>query len=71
MKLATEDENVDVRKKAARALSCASRNFQPGLDAVVDHVPPHLKPKEKLDAADMSSVDSLIHPIRADAARPR
>jgi hsp70-interacting protein len=60
---------MDVRKKAVRALSCASRNFQPGLDVVVENVPSHFKPAGKLDAADMDSVDSLIHSLRADAER--
>ncbi|KAF2183941.1 Fes1-domain-containing protein [Zopfia rhizophila CBS 207.26] len=69
--LATEDLNEQVRRKAVFALSCASRNFQPGLDTVVEKVPPRFKPKEKLDAADMSSVDSLIDQLKEDAARAR
>lgn len=67
VKLATQDEDTTVRKKAIRALSCASRNFQPGLDTVVNHVPSQFKPKDKLDAADMSSVDTLIDQLRASA----
>lgn len=71
VKLATEDENQAVRKKAVRALSCATRNFQPALDAVVESVPSTFKPEGKLDAADMDSVDSLIDQLRADANRAR
>ncbi|CAI6333734.1 unnamed protein product [Periconia digitata] len=71
VKLATEDENADVRKKAVRALSAVSRNFQPALDAVVESVPSQFKPKDKLDAADMEQVDSVIDPLRADAQRVR
>ena len=71
MKLATEDDNAAVRKKAVRALSCASRNFQPGLDAVVGSVPDSFKPSSKLDAGDMDSVDVLINQLRTDADRPR
>ncbi|KAF1961307.1 putative Hsp70 nucleotide exchange factor [Byssothecium circinans] len=71
VKLATEDESVDVRKKAVRALSAVSRNYQPGLDALVDNVPSQLKPLGKLDAADMDSVDSLITRLRTDAQRSR
>ncbi|KAF2250676.1 Hsp70 nucleotide exchange factor fes1 [Trematosphaeria pertusa] len=67
VKLATEDENMEVRKKAIRALSSVSRNFQPALDAVVDHVPRHFKPDTTLDAGDMVSVDSLMDRLRADA----
>ena len=71
IKLATEDENMDVRKKAVRALSAATRNYQPGLDALVDNVPSQFKPRDKLDAADMDAVDSLIVPLRTDAQRVR
>ena len=71
VKLATEDGDKEVRKKAVRALSCASRNFQPALDVVVDSVPSHFKPQGKLDAADMDSVDTLINLLRADAERAR
>ncbi|KAF2640731.1 putative Hsp70 nucleotide exchange factor [Massarina eburnea CBS 473.64] len=71
VKLATEDESVDVRKKAVRALSAVSRNYQPGLDALVDNVPSDFKPKDKLDAADMDSVDSLITPLREHAQQAR
>lgn len=71
MKLATEDRSLDVRKKAVRALSCASRNHQPSLDAVVESVPDHFKPASSLDAGDMEAVDSLIHKLKADAERVR
>ncbi|KAJ4287584.1 hsp70 nucleotide exchange factor fes1 [Kalmusia sp. IMI 367209] len=67
VKLATEDNNLVVRKKAVRALSCASRNYQPALDAVVDSLPSHFKPENKLDAGDMESVDSLINQLRTHA----
>ncbi|KAF1967396.1 Fes1-domain-containing protein [Bimuria novae-zelandiae CBS 107.79] len=71
VKLATEDDDVSVRKKAVRALSCATRNYQPALDAVVDSVPSTFKPEKKLDAGDMDSVDSLINQLRTDADRTR
>ncbi|PVI03909.1 putative Hsp70 nucleotide exchange factor [Periconia macrospinosa] len=71
VKIATEDENAEVRKKAVRALSAVSRNFQPGLDALIENVPSQFKPQSKLDAGDMDHVDSLIHPLRADAQRVR
>lgn len=71
VKLATEDDNLAVRKKAVRALSCATRNCQPALDAVVDSVPATFKPEKKLDAGDMDSVDSLIDKLRTDAGRVR
>jgi len=64
MRLATEDTERDVRKKATTALSSAVRNFQPGLDAAVAAAPDKFKPKEKLDATDMESVDVLIGKMR-------
>jgi hsp70-interacting protein len=67
--LATEDPDTTVRKKAIRALSAVARNFQPGLDALVKHVPASYQPKDKLDAADMSSVDSIIQPLRDNVQR--
>ncbi|KAF2203008.1 Hsp70 nucleotide exchange factor FES1 [Delitschia confertaspora ATCC 74209] len=69
VQLATEDIDHDVRWKAVGALSSASRNFQPSLDAIVEHVPAKYKPEGKLNAADMDSVDSLIHKIRADVQK--
>lgn len=71
VKLATEDEDLAVRKKAVRALSCATRNYQPALDAVVDSVPSAFKPEKKLDAGDMESVDVIINQLRTDAERAR
>lgn len=71
VKLATEDTNEAVRKKAVRALSCATRNYQPALDAVVDSVPSSFKPEQELDAGDMDSVDLLIDKLRTDATRVR
>ncbi|KAF2688504.1 Hsp70 nucleotide exchange factor FES1 [Lentithecium fluviatile CBS 122367] len=69
VKLATEDPDMTVRKKAIRALSGVSRNFQPGLDAVVAHVPASFKPQGSLNAGDMSAVDSVIQPLRENAQR--
>ncbi|KAF2274209.1 Hsp70 nucleotide exchange factor fes1 [Westerdykella ornata] len=71
VKLAIEDPSREVRKKAVRALSCASRNHQPSLDALLEHVPSQYRPEAKLDAGDMAAVDSLIHRLKADAEKPR
>ncbi|CAO2648346.1 Nn.00g076130.m01.CDS01 [Neocucurbitaria sp. VM-36] len=64
VRMATSDAEKKVRKKAIFALSSSVRNFQPGLDAAVSHMPPEFKPQEKLDAHDMSSVDILINKLR-------
>jgi hsp70-interacting protein len=69
VKLATEDPHWRVRKKAIRALSCGSRNCQPNLDTVVKHVPQRFKPKAKLDASNMESVDTLIDPMKEEMNR--
>ncbi|EMD59150.1 hypothetical protein GGP41_009039 [Bipolaris sorokiniana] len=64
VRMATSDADKKVRKKAIFALSSSVRNFQAGLDAALEHVPAELKPKEKLDANDMESVDLLINKLR-------
>ncbi|KAH3971453.1 Hsp70 nucleotide exchange factor FES1 [Parastagonospora nodorum] len=63
-RLAIEDAEQLVRKKAITALSSAVRNFQPGLDAALAAIPAEYKPSEKLDANDMDSVDVLINKLR-------
>ena len=62
--MATTDVERKVRKKAINALSSSVRNFQPGLDAAVSHMPIDFKPQEQLDANDMESVDILINKLR-------
>jgi hsp70-interacting protein len=64
VRLATADTDPGVRKKATSALSSTVRNFQPGLDAVLTHMPAEYKPEETLDANDMESVDILINKLR-------
>lgn len=62
--LATADKDKTVRKKAILALSSTVRNFQPALDETVEKMPAEFKPAGKLDANDMSSVDSLVQKLR-------
>lgn len=64
VRMATEDTDQTARKKAIRALSSTVRNFQPGLDEALTHMPAEFKPQEKLDANDMDSVDVLINKLR-------
>lgn len=64
VRMAIEDTDKKARKKAILALSSSVRNFQPGLDEAASHMPAEFKPKEKLDAEDMDSVDSLINKLR-------
>ncbi|KAJ4318573.1 hsp70 nucleotide exchange factor fes1 [Neodidymelliopsis sp. IMI 364377] len=64
VRMAIEDTETKVRKKAITALSSSVRNFQPALDDAVSHVPADYKPSDKLDANDMDSVDILINKLR-------
>lgn len=69
-KLAVEDGEQAVRKKAITALSSAVRNFQPGLDALEQSLPEKVWTRRKLglDAADMDAVDSVIKALRDHSA---
>lgn len=62
--MATTDTDKAVRKKAILALSSAMRNFQPGVDAAVPHLPAEFQPQGKIDANDMESVDIIINKLR-------
>jgi hsp70-interacting protein len=62
--LSINDSNEAVRRKAIFALSSSIRNYQPGLDAAQEALPPDHKIDQKLDAADMASVDVLIQKLR-------
>ncbi|OAL55512.1 Fes1-domain-containing protein [Pyrenochaeta sp. DS3sAY3a] len=64
VKMATTDTEKAVRKKAILALSSGIRNFQPGVDAAVPHLPDEFQPQGKIDANDMESVDSIINKLR-------
>ena len=69
-KLATEDENQTVRKKAVTALSSEVRNFQPGLDELHQYVPKDLwAGANGVDAGDMDAVDEVIQKLRDHASR--
>lgn len=64
MQLALEDADELVRRKAIYALSSGIRNYQPGLDAAVNALPPGMKPSAKLDAGDMEAVDGMVQQLR-------
>lgn len=68
-KLAIEDANEPVRRKAIYALSSEIRNFQPGLDAAVKALPKGIAPEGAIDAADMAAVDRVIEQLREDSAK--
>lgn len=69
VKQALEDEALAARKKAAGALSSEVRNYQPGLDELVKHLPNDVWSTGKVDASDMDAVDVLINEVRKRANR--
>jgi hypothetical protein len=64
VKLAIQDDYPKVRKKAVFALSSIVRNFQPGLDEVLKHMPKEFKASDKMDASDMEAITELMDKIR-------
>ncbi|KAL5360916.1 Hsp70 nucleotide exchange factor fes1 [Aspergillus floccosus] len=63
--MSTSDPNPAARKKAVYALSSAVRNYQPAMDEVAKHLPEGYPRGEKIDAADMEAVDSIMDKLRA------
>ena len=69
IKLAIEDANEQVRRKAIYALSSEIRNFQPGLDVAVKALPKEYAPEGAIDAGDMEAVDRVIGRLREGSSR--
>ncbi|KAB8416354.1 hypothetical protein FH972_024873 [Carpinus fangiana] len=70
--LGLNDEQVATRKKAITALSSEVRNYQPGMDELLKHLPKEHQPSsETVDATDMDAVDVLINKLREEVAKPR
>lgn len=65
-KLATEDADQGVRKKAINALSSQVRNYQPGMDELEKALPDNVWQRTKggQDAGDMESCDVIIQKLR-------
>ena len=64
VKLAVEDRDEGVRRKAIYALSSEVRNYQPGVDAAVKALPERMRWEGGVDASDMSAVDSFMDKLR-------
>ncbi|KAL4936858.1 hypothetical protein BDV06DRAFT_216335 [Aspergillus oleicola] len=62
--LATTDSNPAVRKKAVLALSSGVRNYQPGTNELVKHLPEGFA-SGKVDAGDMDAIDAIMDKLRA------
>ncbi|KAL3432201.1 Hsp70 nucleotide exchange factor fes1 [Aspergillus tetrazonus] len=62
--MSTQDPVPAVRKKAVYALSSAVRNYQPGTNELVKHLPDGYA-SGKVDAADMDTIDTIMDKLRA------
>ncbi|GAM83755.1 hypothetical protein ANO11243_017450 [Dothideomycetidae sp. 11243] len=67
--LAINDSDKTVRRKAIMALSSEIRNYQPGLDEAMKHLPSHFKPSDNVQATDMDAVDEIIQSLRDQATK--
>lgn len=68
-KLALDDKNEQVRRKAVYALSSEVRNYQPALNEALKLLPKTVAPEGGTDAEDMDAVDQVINRLREDTAR--
>ena len=64
MKLAVEDPNEPVRRKAVYAISSEMRNYQPAADEVVKVLPEDLRLAGKVDAGSMDAIDGIVDRLR-------
>ena len=68
-RLAMNDSNGAVRRKAIYALSSEIRNYQPGLDEFIKNLAKDIRPSKKVDAGDMEAIDQIIESLREDSGR--
>ncbi|MCJ1375467.1 hsp70 nucleotide exchange factor fes1 [Loxospora ochrophaea] len=64
VKLAVEDPNEPVRRKAVYAISSEMRNYQPAADEVVKVLPEDLRLAGKVDAGSMDAIDGIVDRLR-------
>ncbi|KAI4138728.1 MAG: hypothetical protein LQ341_004532 [Variospora aurantia] len=69
VKLALQDSDSQVRRKAVYAISSEVRNYSPALNVVAQELPEDLRPSRSLDAGDMEEVDTLIDAIKEASSR--
>lgn len=69
VKLALQDPNGQVRRKAVYAISSEVRNYPPALNVLVLELPERLRPSRSLDAGDMEEVDSVIDAIKEASSK--
>ncbi|KAI4112245.1 MAG: hypothetical protein LQ345_006577 [Seirophora villosa] len=69
VKLALQDPNGQVRRKAVYAISSEVRNYPPALNVLVLELPERLRPSRSLNAGDMEEVDSVIDAIKEASSK--
>ncbi|KAL9060081.1 MAG: hypothetical protein Q9206_001210 [Seirophora lacunosa] len=69
VKLALQDPDGQVRRKAVYAISSEVRNYPPALNVLVLELPERLRPSRSLDAGDMEEVDSVIDAIKEASSK--
>ncbi|KAI4282157.1 MAG: hypothetical protein L6R38_003137 [Xanthoria sp. 2 TBL-2021] len=69
VRLALEDPNDQVRRKAIYALSSEIRNYPPALQVMVQHLPKELRPGGLVNAGDMDDVDKVMDGIKQASGR--
>jgi len=67
VKMAVEEKDEGVRRKALYAVSSLMRNFQPGADEVVRFLPEGMRGEGEVDAGDMEAVDEVVKRLRERA----
>lgn len=65
--LAINDADKTVRRKAVMALSSEVRNYQPGMDEALKHLPSQFNTSDSVEATDMDAVDRIIQSLRDHA----
>ncbi|KAL9587593.1 MAG: hypothetical protein Q9212_000170 [Teloschistes hypoglaucus] len=64
VKLALDDPNEKVRRKAIYALSSEVRNYDPALRSLLQTLPEKLRPSESINAGDMDEVDKVMDVVK-------
>ena len=69
VKGALEDADAAVRRKCVNALSSGVRNYQPGLNEAVEHLPQDVVGEKEVSAADMVTIDAIMAKLRERESR--
>jgi len=64
VKLAVDDADQAVRRKSIYALSSEVRNYQPGMDEAVKHLPKDIVGSHNVAAGDMDTIDRIMTTLR-------